>query len=69
MPYVKAALKTNSKNPVLLSRAGLIYYKAGDKQMAKTLLQQVPQTNAYVSHDLKAETLQARQDLLLTSIQ
>jgi len=69
LPYVKAALKTNSKNPVLLSRAGLIYYKAGDKQMAKTLLQQVPQTNAYVSHELKAETLQARQDLLLTSIQ
>lgn len=69
LPYVKVALKTNSKNPVLLSRAGLIYYKAGDKQMAKNLLQQVPQTNAYVSQALKAETLPARQDLLLTSIQ
>jgi len=69
LPYVKAALKTNSKNPVLLSRAGLIYYKAGDKQMAKNLLQQVPQTNAYVSNELKAETLPAIQDLLLTSIQ
>ncbi len=69
LPYVKVALRTNSKNPVLLSRAGLIYYKAGDKQMAKNLLQQVPETNSYVSQDLKAETLPARQDLLLTSIQ
>lgn len=69
LPYVKVALRTNSKNPVLLSRAGLIYYKAGDKQMAKNLLQQVPETNLYVSRALKAETLPARQDLLLTSIQ
>ncbi|MBA4140500.1 MAG: tetratricopeptide repeat protein [Segetibacter sp.] len=69
VPYAKAALKTNSKNPVLLTRAGLIFYKAGDKQMAKNLLQQVPQTNSYVSQELKAETLPARQDLLLTSIQ
>jgi hypothetical protein len=37
--------------------------------MAKNLLQQVPQTNSYVSQALKAETLPARQDLLLTSIQ
>lgn len=69
LPYVKGALRTNSKNPVLLSRAGLIYYKAGDKQMAKNLLQQVPETNSYVSQDLKAETLPARQDLSLTRIQ
>ncbi len=69
LPYAKTALRTNSKNPVLLSRAGLIYYKAGDKQMAKNLLQQVPETNSYVSQALKAETLPAKQDLFLTSIQ
>ena len=38
LPYLKVALKTNSKNPVLLSRAGLIYFKAGEKDLAKTML-------------------------------
>jgi hypothetical protein len=28
LPYIKAALKTHSKNPVLLTRAGLIFKKA-----------------------------------------
>src|SRR5436190_1168308 len=37
LPYIKTALKTNSKNPVLLSRAALIYFKTGDKTMAKSL--------------------------------
>ena len=54
--YIKAALKTNSKNPTLLSRAGLIYYKAGDKVMAKTLLQQATTTNAYIAANLRAQT-------------
>ena len=35
LPYIKAALKTNSKNPLLLSRAGLILNKAGDKAFVK----------------------------------
>jgi tetratricopeptide (TPR) repeat protein len=37
--YIKEALKTNCKNPILLCRAGLIYASAGDKAMAKTILQ------------------------------
>ena len=31
LPFIKVALKTNSKNPELLCRAGLIYEKAGVK--------------------------------------
>jgi tetratricopeptide (TPR) repeat protein len=31
LPYLKVALKTNSKNPTLLSHAGLIFEKAGGK--------------------------------------
>ena len=56
MTYIKAALKTNSKNPTLLSRAGLIYYKAGDKAMAKTLLQQATTTNTYIAANLRMQT-------------
>lgn len=33
LPYLKAALKTHSKNPVLLHRAGLIYASTGDRQL------------------------------------
>lgn len=38
LPFAKAALKTNCKNPVLLCRMGLIYFKNGDKATAKKLL-------------------------------
>lgn len=38
VPLIKTALRTNSKNPVLLSRAGLIYNSSGDKVMAKKCL-------------------------------
>ena len=35
LPYIKAALKTNSKNPTLLNRAELIFGKAGDNSLVK----------------------------------
>ena len=56
LPYIKTAIRTNSKNPILLCRAGLIFDKAGDKAMAKTLLQQATTNNAYIGHNLKIET-------------
>ncbi len=59
LPYIKTALKTNSKNPVLLSRAGLIYLKAGDKAMAKNILQQPSLNNPYVTAALRTETATA----------
>ena len=63
MPYIKAALKTHSKNPVLLTRASLIFYKTGDKQLAKSMLQQASSTNAYIDNSLKRETLTVMQNL------
>ncbi len=63
LPYIKAALKTNSRNPVLLSRAGLIYFKAGEKQLAKSMLQEASLNNSFVGQALKAETSSAMQNL------
>jgi tetratricopeptide (TPR) repeat protein len=63
IPYIKAALKTNSKNPLLLSRAGMIFYKAGEKQLAKSILQQASVTNSYIGSTLKAETAAAMQNM------
>ena len=53
LPYIKTALQTNSKNPVLLSRAALIYYKAGDKALAKSTLAEISLTNPYIDYSLK----------------
>lgn len=61
VPYIKTALKTNSKNPVLISRAALIYMKAGDKQQANTLLQQTALSNAYIGQGLQSEVAAATQ--------
>lgn len=63
LPYIKVALKTNSKNPVLLSRAGLIYYKAGNKELAKSMLQQTSANNPYINNSLKQETMEAMQNM------
>ena len=37
LPYIKTALKTNSKNPVLLNLARLIFDKVGDKTFVKNV--------------------------------
>lgn len=63
LPYLKVALKTNSKNPILLGRAGLIYYKNGDKQLAKTMLQEAAASKANVGNSLNAETSAIMQTL------
>lgn len=59
LPYIKVALKTNSKNPVLLSRAGLIYLKAGQKDIAKPMLQQASVNIAFLGMSLANETMNA----------
>lgn len=56
LPYFKAALKTNSKNPVLLSRASLVFYKTGDTELAKKLYQEVSTSNYWIGASLKTET-------------
>jgi tetratricopeptide (TPR) repeat protein len=63
LPYLKAALKTNSKNPTLLCHAGLIYAKAGDKAMAKNDLQTALQSNPNIVEALKTESTNALKTL------
>lgn len=63
MPYIKEALKTNCKNPLLLSHAGLIYAKAGDKAMAKSLLQQGLNNNPNIAVEIKEESKQVMKTL------
>ena len=50
---MQVALKTNSKNPTLLCRAGLIFEKAGDKVKAKEYLQAAFKNNAAIPEHLK----------------
>ena len=61
--YINVALKTKCKNPVLLCRAGLIYNKAGNKELAKTLLQQGLMNNPYITPQLKDESNRTLQSL------
>lgn len=63
LPYIKVALKTNSKNPVLLSRAGLIYLKAGQKEIAKPMLQQAAANTAFIGVSLSQETVNALKNI------
>ena len=56
--YIKAALQTDCKNPVLLCHAGLIYAKAGEKTDAKKYIQQALKNNPNISPLLKAEAEQ-----------
>ncbi len=59
--YIKVALKTNSKNPVLLCHAGLIYIKGGDVAKGKELINTALQSNPNISVQLKTEAQKAVQ--------
>ncbi len=63
LPYLKVALITNSKNPTLLCRSGLIYAKNGDINFAKKLLQEGLQSNPNIDEMLKAEAIQMATNL------
>jgi tetratricopeptide (TPR) repeat protein len=56
LPYLQVALKTNSKNPLLLCRAGLIYAKNGNKLSAKTTLEQALSSHANFSQAVKNQS-------------
>ena len=64
LKYIAPALKTKCKNPVLLCRAGLIYYKAGNKQLAKTYLQDGLINNPNINYQLKDESAKTLRSLL-----
>ncbi|MEO6130205.1 MAG: tetratricopeptide repeat protein [Saprospiraceae bacterium] len=53
--YIDVAMKTNSRNPVLLCRAGLIYGAAGDAAKGKELIQAALEKNLNINEALKAE--------------
>ena len=55
VPYINVALRTHSKNPILLSRAALIYYKSGNEQLAKTTIAETSLQNPYIDPELKAD--------------
>jgi tetratricopeptide (TPR) repeat protein len=63
LPYLKVALKTNSKNPTLLCHAGLIYAKAGQKAMAKNELQAALGSNPNIIGSLKTQSDQTLKTL------
>ena len=56
MSYINTALKTHCKNPTLLSRAGLIYARAGQKDLARQTLQDALKNNPNISASLKTES-------------
>ncbi len=51
------ALKTNSQNPVLLCRAGLIKLKTGDKVKGEELIRKAFRVNPFLDIDLKNEAV------------
>jgi tetratricopeptide (TPR) repeat protein len=55
LPYINIAMRTHSKNPVLLSRAALIYYKSGNQQLAKATIAQTSLQNPYIDQPLRLE--------------
>jgi len=63
LKYINVALKTKSKQPELLCHAGLIYSKAGNKEVAKSLLQQAINNNPNINLLLKAESSQVLKSL------
>ncbi len=56
LPYIKVALKTNCKNPVLLCNAGLIFSKANQTELSKTTLQEALKNNPNIDPELKDES-------------
>jgi tetratricopeptide (TPR) repeat protein len=55
LSYINTALKTHCKNPTLLCRSGLIYARAGQKDLAKATLQEALKNNPNISGSLKVE--------------
>jgi len=59
VPYINVALRTHSKNPILLSRAALIYYKSGNAQLAKATIAKTSLQNPYIDQPLRIEAQKA----------
>lgn len=55
LPHMETAMKTNSKNPTLLCRAGLIYAKTSNKEKARSLLAASVTGDLAIDESLKIE--------------
>jgi tetratricopeptide (TPR) repeat protein len=55
IPYLEKALSTNSKNPVLLTRAGIIFSKDGEQAKAQKMLTEAMKNNPNINPLLKRE--------------
>jgi tetratricopeptide (TPR) repeat protein len=53
---INQAMKTGSKNPVLLCRAGLIKIKSGEQEKGLTLLKQALEINPFLDRELRNES-------------
>jgi len=53
--HINTALKTNSKNPVLLCRAGLIKIKSGETEKGKAMIKKALESNPFIDTELKKE--------------
>ena len=47
--FINNALKTNSKNPILLCRAGMIKIKAGEEEKGEKMIQQAFEINPFIA--------------------
>lgn len=56
MPYVEQAMRTGSKNPTLLTIAGLVNYKSGNIAKGKLLLEEARNNQPVMPATLVAET-------------
>ncbi|HTE09942.1 MAG TPA: tetratricopeptide repeat protein, partial [Chitinophagaceae bacterium] len=61
LPFAKVALKTNSQNPTLLCRMGLIYFKNNDKLTAAKLLKAGLAAHPNINTKLQMESESALQ--------
>lgn len=63
LPYLDAATKTHSMNPLLLCTAGLIYARAGQSEKGKIMLSLGLKHNPVLQEDIQTESTEALKKL------
>lgn len=64
LPFIQKALQTDCKNPTLLVRSGLVFFKNGQKDKATSLLKEALLNNPAIDIKLKQEGQSAIHSLL-----
>ena len=63
LPFLQRAMKTHSRNPTLLCRAGLIYSQTGSKDSAKAIFKEVLPNHSNIPQDVDVASRKALQVL------